>query len=189
MGDEFGDSVAFLGGNILVGARGDGAADEGTVYLFDGTTGQRLRTILNPDPGPGGIPGFTGDLFGASVAALGNNILVGAYFDDWDGFVDAGSVYLFDGTTGEQLDTIRAPDAATGDLFGFRIGVLPGNVAVSAYRDDEGAGNSGSVYLFDSETLDMMRKIPNPDPDVNNDQFGLSMTAEGDTLVHPHRQA
>jgi len=44
--------------------------DTGAAYLFDGSTGTLLKTFLNPTPA-------AGDLFGAAVAAAGDNILVG----------------------------------------------------------------------------------------------------------------
>ena len=46
-GDWFGNSVAAVGGNILVGALGEDtdARDAGAAYLFDGKTGEVLHTF------------------------------------------------------------------------------------------------------------------------------------------------
>jgi len=92
--DGFGYSVAALGSNVLVGAPFDdtGTTNAGAVYLFDGSTGALLRTFQQPTPG-------AGDNFGYSVATLGNNVLVGAPFNS-TGATNAGTAYLFDGSTG-----------------------------------------------------------------------------------------
>jgi hypothetical protein len=92
IGDEFGHSVASVGGNILVGAPHDplfGGEIVGSVYLFDRTTGALLLTIPNPTPA-------SGDFFGWSVAAVGANILVGAWYDRPDDTYASGSAYLFE---------------------------------------------------------------------------------------------
>ncbi|MBI3736779.1 hypothetical protein HY256_09735, partial [Candidatus Sumerlaeota bacterium] len=75
--DWFGYSVAAVGTNLLVGApmKDSGAANAGAVYLFNGKTGDLLLSIYNPFPGQG-------DLFGWSVAGAGDNILVGAPYND-----------------------------------------------------------------------------------------------------------
>ena len=75
--DQFGISVAGVGGNILVGAHQDdpGVMEAGSAYLFDGVTGALLLTIPNPAP-------VADDSFGSTVAGVGGNILVAAYADD-----------------------------------------------------------------------------------------------------------
>ena len=52
-GDRFGDSVAFLGENILVGAPEDGITtmSGGAAYLFDGISGSLLHRFETPVPG------------------------------------------------------------------------------------------------------------------------------------------
>ena len=89
LGDSFGWSVAGVGGNVLVGAPFDDTEgrDAGAAYLFDGVTGALLQTFLNPTPG-------RGDFFGWSLAAMGENIVVGAP-EDSAGADRAGAAYLF----------------------------------------------------------------------------------------------
>ena len=110
-GDNFGCSVAAVGNNALIGARYDdtGATDSGAAYLFDGSTGVRLRTFLNPTPA-------ASDYFGSSVAAVGNNVLIGAYGDD-TGASNAGAAYLFDGSTGTPTQDVPEPHARRQRLF------------------------------------------------------------------------
>ena len=88
--DEFGYSVAAVGGKVLVGAWADdpgGVTDAGSAYLFDGATGALLLTIPNPAPD-------AGDLFGNAVAAVGGNILVAAYGDDPGGVAEIGRAHV-----------------------------------------------------------------------------------------------
>ncbi len=141
-GDEFGWSVAALGGNALVGAFGDdtGATDAGAAYLFDANTGTLLHTFLNPTP-------VAGDWFGYSVAGVGSNVLVGAPFDD-TGATNTGAAYLFDASSGALLQTFLNPTPAAFDHFGVSVAGLGGNVLVGAWSDDTGAENAGAAYLF-----------------------------------------
>ncbi len=188
-GDKFGWSVATTDtGDLLVGAHGDntGASDAGSVYLFDGTDGSLLLTINNPSPA-------TGDKFGFSVATTDTgNLLVGAYEDD-TGASDAGSVYLFDGTlrgtTSIPLLTINNPTPASSDHFGISVATTnTGDLLVGALRDDTGATDSGSAYLFDGTlrgtTSTPLLTINNPTPEAH-DEFGFSVatTDTGNLLV------
>jgi hypothetical protein len=73
-----------------------------------------LATFLKPNPS-------SGDRFGYSVAGIGTNVLIGALFDDPGGVTDAGSAYLFDGTTGALLQTFNNPAPGEGDQFGWSV--------------------------------------------------------------------
>ena len=80
---------------------------------------------------------------GNSVAGVGGNILVGAYWDDPGGFTDAGSAYLFDGATDALLLTIPNPASAVGDdWFGYSVAGVGGNILVGARRDDPAASRT-----------------------------------------------
>jgi hypothetical protein len=88
-GDAFGFSVAIDGNNIVVGAFGEdeqGSISE-SAYVFNATTGNQLHKLTASDAA-------TEDSFGRSVAISGNNIVVGAYFDDDNGSA-SGSAYIF----------------------------------------------------------------------------------------------
>jgi len=162
--DIFGFSVSISGNNVLLGARFDdtGAFNAGSAYLFDATTGALLKTFNNPTP-------VLGDDFGVSVSISGNNVLVGARFDD-TGFTDAGSAYLFDTTTcdddtsngGTEGDgiceaatvTFNNPTPDIIDRFGRSVSISGNNVLVGTRSDDTGAKDAGSAYLFVATTCD-----------------------------------
>ncbi len=171
-GDWFGLSVAAVGDNVLIGALGDDAVvhDGGAVYLFDGKTGELLRTFRKPIP-------TADDWFGATVAAAGDNVLVGAPLDD-TGATDAGAAYLFDGKTGALLQTFRNPTRAANDWFGVSLAAVGSQVVVGAFLDDTGAIDAGAAYVFDAATGALSRTLQKPKP-AAGDQFGVSVAAVG----------
>ena len=175
-GDYFGWSVAAVESNVLVGACNDdtGATNAGAVYLFEGSTGALLRTFQKAVP-------VANDLFGRSVAAVGNNVLVGAPNDD-TGAGDTGAAYLFNGSTGALLRTFQNPTPADSDYFGRSVADVGSNVLVGADGDDTGASNAGAAYLFNGSTGALLRTFQNPTPAVN-DYFGTSVAAVGNNVL------
>jgi hypothetical protein len=175
-GDLFGVSVAAVGNNVLVGALGDDtvAHDAGAAYLFDGNTGALLRTFRKPNA-------TEGDGFGGAVAAMGNNVLVGAPRDHASGR-EAGAAYLFDGSTGALLRAFQKPAPAEGDWFGGSLAAAGSHVLVGAMQDDTGARDTGAAYLFDSATGNLLQTIRNPTPGPG-DWFGASVAAVGDNFL------
>lgn len=95
--DEFGRAVAVVGWDILVSAATDDEGNPGgAVFLFDGLTGDLLHTYRNPSPAT--IANFGYSVWGPSLSAFGNHILIGASDADV-GAVNSGAVYLFEGYT------------------------------------------------------------------------------------------
>jgi len=171
--DWFAWSVAAVSDNVLIGApyKNTGATDAGATYLFDGSTGVLLRTFLNPTPGES-----VG--FGCSVAAVGDNVLVGAYGAD----AGAGAAYLFDGSTGALLRTFLNPTPDAVDYFGNSVAAVGNNVLVAARGDDTGAANAGAAYLFDGSTGALLRTFLNPTP-AAGDEFGCSVGTVGNNIL------
>jgi hypothetical protein len=83
------------------------------------------------------------------VAVSGNTVVVGAYYDD-TGATDAGAAYMFDAATGVLLRTLVNPTPALEDFFGSSVAISGNTVVVGAYRDDTGATDAGTAYVFDS---------------------------------------
>lgn len=174
--DQLGGSVAAVGNNVLAGAHGDdtGAYYTGAAYLFDGSTGALLQSFLNPTPG-------VSDEFGFSVAAVGNNVLVGARFDD-TGRGNAGAAYLFDGSTGNLLRTFQKPIPAINDQFGYSVALMGNNVLAGAIDDDTAGDNAGAAYLFDGSTGNLLCTFLNPTP-TDGDLFGCRVAALGNNVL------
>ena len=175
-GDGFGNALAIRGTSVIIGAYkvDAGASDAGAVYVFDIATRGLLRSIPNPSPNGS-------DFFGWSVAAVGNDVLAGAYQDD-TGATNAGSAYLFDGDTGVLKRTFNNPTPGQSDFFGYAVAGMGPNVLVGAYQDDTSASDSGSAYLFDGATGTLLGTFNNPTPAIS-DYFGQSLAAFDDAIV------
>lgn len=183
-GDNFGYSVAIDGNFVGVGARrndeptssdpGFNGINTGAAYLFDATTGARIRKLLPID--------FSqGDEFGACIAIDNGIVAIGAIYDDDNG-EDSGSAYLFDAQSGEQLFKLLADDGVWLDEFGTAIDIHNGIVAVGAPRDDDQGSNSGAVYLFNTSTGEQLTKLV-PNDGATHDRFGWTVAIENEIVV------
>ncbi len=145
--DNFGVSVTQVGENILIGSFLDDtdAMNAGIAYLLNAETGGVIHTFHNPTP-------ESTDWFGHTVAAVGNNVLISAPYDHSDGNL-GGAAYLFDGETGGLLHSFLNPTPASDDLFGYSLAAFGNDILISAHKDDTGAVNAGSVYLFQGQPI------------------------------------
>jgi hypothetical protein len=172
IGDGFGGSVAAIGSDrVLIGAYGDdvGVSDAGAVYLFS-TNGELLTTFTNPTPA-------STDLFGYSVAVVGNNrVLIGAPYDNM-GIGFEGIAYLFN-TNGTLLTTFTNPAPAYGDLFGYSLAAVGDDqVLIGAPAGNVGGSAVGAAYLFSTNGV-LLTTFNSPGP-VDYDAFGVSVAAAG----------
>lgn len=113
------------------------------VYLFDSITGQLLQTLPNPDPADNSAT------FGKAIAAVGNDILIGAPFADRG----RGAAYLFDGNTGSLIRKFSNPNQPdsnlyTNDGFGGSLAVTGSDILIGASSYE----SQGAVYRFNSTT-------------------------------------
>lgn len=113
------------------------------VYLFDSITGQLIQTLPSPDPRDGS---FT---FGVAIAAVGNDVLIGAPFAD----SGRGAAYLFDGNTGSLIRKFSNPNQPdselyTNDGFGGSLAVTDSEILIGASSYE----SQGAVYRFNSTT-------------------------------------
>lgn len=180
-GAQLGYSVATDGPYTVVGAPLDdlGAVDSGVVKVFDSTTGGLLFVLSNPDPA-------IADEFGWSVAISGTRVVVGARLDH-TGATYAGGAYVYDlsGGTPALLAVLSNPSPAIGDQFGSSVAISGTRVVVGAPFDDTGAGDSGSVYVYDllSGTPTVpITTLNNPSP-ATDDQFGSAVAISGMRVV------
>ncbi len=109
---DFGFAVAALGTDVLVGAPGiqfrSDSYQNGMAYLFDGTSSELLWAFQNPT-----FERDEDEAFGASVAIVGNDVVIGDPRDYNNSSGHWGTAYLFIDTTtcgdgtldpGEQCD-------------------------------------------------------------------------------------
>ncbi len=178
--DYFGASMAVSGDKVLIGAPyafGEtGEVREGAAYLFDGNTGELLRTFLSPEPS--GTPQH----FGSSVATVGENFLIGGPTGTTVDPVSA--AYLFDGSTGELLQTFRDPvtSGPIFDYFGSPVTVLGENILVGDSSESASDYRAGAVYLFDALSGELQRTFSNPHPDQEL-LFGHAVAAVGSNVL------
>ncbi|MAO23716.1 MAG: hypothetical protein CMJ35_03285 [Phycisphaerae bacterium] len=165
----FGNSVAISGTTAIVGAPND--SDEnpvsGSAYVYDTITGQQLFKLTASDSTQ-----FA--RFGYSVAISGTTAIIGAE--------SAGAAYLFDTTTGQELFKLAPNDVVASDSFGTSAAISGTTAIVGSYRDDDAGSSSGSAYVFDTTTGQLLFKLVASDA-AENDQFGYSVSISGNTAV------
>jgi cysteine-rich repeat protein len=162
--DRFGFSVAWVGDNVLVGAPFADVAgtDRGAAYIFDGASGALLHTLTRP----GAVNGW----FGYSVAALGDDALIGQI-----GLLEptGEGVYLFDGATGALLLGFVDPTAGTAGSgrFGQDVAVIGADVLIGS------PFGADTAYRLDSAGTLLQTYV---DPEGgDDDEFGASIAAVG----------
>ncbi|PAX51883.1 DUF4347 domain-containing protein [Brunnivagina elsteri] len=181
---EFGAAVVILSdGTVVVGAPEKGkttATDNaGQIRLFD-SSGQLIRDVVYP------VTSYVQDArFGTSLAAAGNDIIVGA-----PGFATSilsattGQAYRYkkDGTLNQ---TFTNPNGSAFDFFGISVASNSDGtrVLIGAPGEDIGTDNAGVVYLYDTTTTapTLLRTFTNPD--ITNRGFGSSVAFIGDDIV------
>lgn len=173
IGDNFGSSVAVSGDTVLVGA--SGIAGGGAAYLFTRAGG--VLTEYDKLTAEGG----DNDAFGSFVAVSDRTALIGATKGDGAN-ADQGSAYIFTETDGKwaEADALTASDGASGDLFGFWVGLWDDTAIIGAPADD---GDKGSAYVFTrtGSTWSKSKETKLMASDgAAGDNFGRSVAVSGD---------
>ena len=145
-GTNYGYSSASNDDTFIVGSIGEivDGIHSGAAHLYDGQTGDFIRTFQNPTPGDG-------DWFGHSFAYLDDYMLIGAPSDDTVG-VDSGAVYLFDTTTGDLLHTFFHPYPSQDERLGFAIALTSQKLVFSAILDSTAGFWAGAVLMYVENT-------------------------------------
>jgi type IV secretory pathway ATPase VirB11/archaellum biosynthesis ATPase len=140
--------------------------------------GNLEQEINNPSP-------VDYDSFGYSVAidSTGDRVIIGAQNEN-TGAADAGSVYIYSrsGTVWTLEREINNPSPVSADYFGISVAIdaTGDRVVIGAYRENTGATDAGSAYIYSrSGTVwTLEREINNPSP-VASDFFGFSVSING----------
>ncbi len=179
-GSWFGQAVASNDDKILVGAPSDsniGAYSEnGAVYVYDANDLSAQPTKLTA------FDAANVDLFGSSISATADKIVVGAYSDDDMGNT-SGSVYVFDANDlSAQPIKLTAFDGESDDYFGWSVCVNSDNIFVGAHGDDDEANAAGAVYVYDLSDLSAQPTKLTAFDGASSDNFGRSLTVSEDNL-------
>lgn len=183
--DEFGQSVAISGNDIMVGALLDNIgtrSDQGSVYMFrvlSNTWTQEARNVA--------ADGEAGDEFGYSVAIFGDTAIVGAYTDDIGANTDQGSAYIFirSGASWTQQAKLVASDGASFDYFGAKVAISGDTVIIGAYFDTVGStAFQGSAYVFTRSGTSWTQQARLVASDgTASDYLGLSVDISENTAI------
>lgn len=169
--ENFGYDIAISGSNVYVGAPGYYHADPinfakaGAVFVFsdNGSTLSETRVISASDKA-------SGDAFGAAVAALGSQLVVGAPGN--------GKAYLFSGSG--YTETKLVSNLPANSRFGTSAAITSSRIAIGApgalNAQNEG---SGGVVAFDTAGA-RKQTLFGADSGI---QFGLSIAANGTDLL------
>jgi hypothetical protein len=148
------------------------------VYIRSGSTWTLQQTLTNPTPA-------NEDHFGWSVSLYLNTLVIGTTNED-TGASNAGACYVYvrQGTTWALQQTITNPTPTTDDAFGNSVSLYQDTLVVGAERDDTGATDAGSVYVYfrSGSTWTLQQTINNPVP-IIYDRFGYSLVLYNDTLA------
>ena len=112
-------------------------------------------------------------------------MVAGAYGED-TGASGAGAVYVFtrSGTSWSQQAKLQASDPEVNDFLGKSIAIDGDTMVAGAYLEDTGGSNTGSAYVFtrSGTSWSQQAKLQASDA-AANDQFGISVAIDGDTMV------
>ncbi len=179
---QFGYSVALLNNTALIGANLDNIVffDEGAAYVFvrvGSIWNQQAKLTQNIDE--------SFQEFGHSVALSGGTAMVGAPFNSTLAGNNAGSAYLYTGSSGwSRQAALIAGDGTTQDQFGVAVVVSGDTALVGSWLDDTVAPSAGSAYVFvrNGLTWDTQAKLTASDG-AREDFLGFSLALLGDTAL------
>jgi WD40 repeat protein len=164
--DFFGTSVDVSGGIAICGAPQND--DTGAAYLFDVATGSQIAKLW------GGHSPESNVELGCSVAIDGSIAIVGAKYEN----SRTGAAYLFDTATSNQIAKLVAADGRDYDYFGSSVDISGSTAICGAFFDDDAGTDSGSAYLFDTQTGAQLQKLVASDA-AAGDRFGSSVAISG----------
>ncbi len=177
-GDFFGNTVALDGDSAIIGSEYWSGTGSAYVFTRTGTTWTQQTKITPAD-------GFSGELFGLSLALKSNTALIGAPGDDDNGGV-SGSVYVYtrSGATWTQQTKLLATDGTQLDYFGTSVSLHNDNALIGAEWDSDNGAKSGSAYVFTrtGTTWTQQAKLLASDG-TPEDRFGHSVSLYDDTAL------
>ncbi len=175
--DAFGRSVSIGNGIGAIGNPGDddAAANAGSVFLYNLGSGSNLHILTASDAG-------LTDQLGSSVSTDGTRAVGGAPGADSTSTTNTGAAYVFDVSTGNQLQKLTPSDGVGADLFGSSVAIDGDRVVVGApFHDSEGE-TAGAAYVFDASDGSQLFKLTASDA-AAGDQFGISVSISGNYAV------
>ncbi len=125
------------------------------------------------------------DHFGNSVSIDGDYAVIGAVWDDENGYA-SGSAYIFhrNGTNWIEQTKITASNGSTEDRFGHSVSISGDYAIVGAPYYDDIVENTGEAYIFHRNGTNWTQQARLAVSDVaEEDLFGWSVSISGDYAV------
>ena len=179
--DHFGVGVSMDGTTVVVGASGDddSGSNAGAAHVFvrSGSTWVHEAKLIAQD-------GAEEEWFGFSVALDGDQVLIGAPYDDTWG-EDWGSAYLFSrsGTTWSEIAKGTPVDGTYGALFGWSVALQGDTALIGAPFRLVTNESGGAAFVFHHDGSEWTQQATLSIPGANYDEFGWSVALEGDTAL------
>jgi|GEM_PF-703241 len=203
-GDIFGNAVSMDGEFAIIGSQYDDEDANGNSPLITSGSAEIFKYVPLTDKWTS-VQKLSvndrnvSDYFGCDVAISGDNVIVGAYGQDFDTAGNnsesrAGAAYIFEQDaygTWSQKQKLVASDRDYYDYFGWKVCIDSQYAAVAAYYEDEDEtgsntlSNAGAVYIFETDTngdWQEVQKIVASDRNAS-DYFGSSLAISGDYLI------
>lgn len=179
----FGWSVATTGEIIVVGApyRDSGTTNSGAAYVFRNDGGSWVVEQRLSSEAPGGA--VLSDLFGWSVAATSERVVVGAHLDE------AAYVYRKGDTGWSEEQRLSSSDGLASGRFGWSVAIGGGRIVVGAVQNGEAGLNAGAAYVFDYDGANWAESAKLLPPSGNGSRFGWSVALEGDSALVGARES
>ncbi len=179
--DAFGWSLDVSGDDLVVGDQGDELAGllTGAAYVFRlvANVWQHEQKLTAPVP-------TAVDEFGQAVAVDGDTILVSAFNDD-EGGVDTGAVYVFEhGATWTITAKLMADEPQDASSFGSSVDLDLPLAVVGASEFDAPADYSGAAFVYErgAEGWSQLAMLRSPDPAVDS-FLGSDIAISGDHVL------
>lgn len=167
---------------LAVGSDQGSSSYPGMVHIYQRVAGNwQLEQVVTHSEN------FDNTQFGYDIALADDEktLFVGAP-GDGESSLGAVRIYRHDNTSGwTAAGKLVAPDGMELDQFGSPVDVSGDHLAVAAYRTDDMAFDSGSIYLFARQTdgsWSQTQKI-NLTDGAEHDLFGNILQISGDLLV------
>lgn len=184
--DLFGSSVAINNNTIIIGAVGSDGTDEndnaapdmGAAYVFTRSGDQwEQQAKIEPEDG------IEDDNFGNAVAIVSERVVVAASAKDFGDIEDAGKVYSYyrSGTKWYQAQSVAAPKTSKDSFFGSSLDYDGQRLVIGAQSENNNTG-AAFVYYRVGSTWTQEAAI-SPESDHTGDNFGASVSIDGETIV------
>jgi hypothetical protein len=151
----FGSSISAWGDRVAIGEI-SGNDNKGQVHIYthldeegEDVGGWYLESTLTD------YYGADGDLFGYAVALYATTVVVGAKHNDWNGYEDSGSAFIYEIHLNRDyryewtyVTELTREDAEPQDYFGNAVAIYGNTTVIGCYGCDPLGTMSGAVYVY-----------------------------------------